>query len=206
MTQFFPKAFEIDVDELLLSAVVNNATLRAEYRQLYKAAIVDKKRTAIINQRVQAISKAKARYENVQAKTKVPWWFIAIVHQLECGGSFSKHLHNGDPLTARTTHVPKGRPAKGNAPFTWEDSAIDALTITGQTKVTDYSLENSLYLLEGYNGYGYRLYHPTVKSPYLWSFTSVYKKGKYVEDGRFDAETVSQQIGAVCFLKALKIF
>jgi lysozyme family protein len=59
----------------------------------------------------------------------VPWELIAALHEREAGGSFKGHLHNGDPLTGRTYHVPAGRPAKGSPPFTWEASAIDALTM-----------------------------------------------------------------------------
>ena len=33
----------------------------------------------------------------------------------------------------------------------------------------------------GFNGWGYRLYHPNVKTPYLWSYTDKYSKGKYIE-------------------------
>jgi len=39
--------------------------------------------------------------------------------------SFKLHLHNGDPLTARTVNVPKGRPKTGQPPFAWGISAKD---------------------------------------------------------------------------------
>ena len=125
---------------------------------------------------------------------------------MECSGDFKKHLHNGDPLTGKTTHVPKNRPLQGQPPYTWEASAIDALSINGEKNVKDRSLPAVLYRFELYNGMGYRQYHPKVKSPYLWSFTTAYVKGKYVADGKFDPNAVSQQIGVVCYLKAMKIF
>ena len=40
---------------------------------------------------------------------------------------FNRHLHNGDPLSSRTTHIPQNRPVKGKPPFTWEESTIDVL-------------------------------------------------------------------------------
>ena len=44
---------------------------------------------------------------------------------------FDQHLHNGDPLSGRTTHVPPGRPRPASPPFTWEQSAHDAIIRSG---------------------------------------------------------------------------
>jgi len=57
-----------------------------------------------------------------------------------------------------------------------------------------------LYLLEKYNGFGYRMRR--VPTPYLWSFSNLYEKGKFLQDGRFDPEAVSKQCGAALMLKA----
>ena len=43
---------------------------------------------------------------------------------------FDAHFHNGDPLTDRTKRVPAGRPKEGDPPFTWEQSAEDAIRST----------------------------------------------------------------------------
>lgn len=134
-------------------------------------------------------------------KCNVPWYFIGIVHYMECNLSLRHHLHNGDPLTARTKRVPKGRPTTGKPPFTFEDSAVDAMTLTGLHKYLTWTIPYMLYRLEGYNGYGYRTFHPEVNSPYLWSYTNHYTKGKYVDDGKFDENAVSQQCGAAPLLK-----
>jgi lysozyme family protein len=131
----------------------------------------------------------------------MPWLFIACVHHMECNLSFGKHLHNGDPLTARTVHVPKGRPVLSTPPFSWQFSANDALKLKGLDRWKDWSIEGWLYQLEGYNGYGYLLYHPHVNSPYLWAGSNLYDKGKYVSDGKFDPNAVSQQLGIGCILK-----
>ncbi len=42
-----------------------------------------------------------------------------------------------------------------------------------------------------------------MKSPYLWSFTNHYTKGKYVADGKFDPNAPSDQVGAMALLKQL---
>lgn len=41
-------------------------------------------------------------------------------------------------------------------------------------------------------------------SPYLWSATDQYIKGKYVRDGVFDAEAVDRQIGCAALLLAMQ--
>lgn len=146
--------------------------------------------------------KFKAVYEDVGAGLGVPWFFIGILHGMECGFNFSTHLHNGDPLTARTVHVPAGRPAAGNPPFTWRDSARDALIFKGYNHETDWSVPRMLFLFEKYNGFGYR--RLGVPSPYLWSFSNLYVKGKFVADHEFDANAVSKQCGAAVILKQLQ--
>ena len=67
-------------------------------------------------------------YQKVGEPLGVPWWFVATLHMLEASFNFNTHLHNGDPLKAKTKQVPKGRPSSGTAPFSWEESARDALT------------------------------------------------------------------------------
>jgi lysozyme family protein len=145
----------------------------------------------------------RTRYEAVSERTGVPWYMIGLIHLMEAGGRFNCHLHNGDPLTAKTVQVPKGRPAKGKAPFAWEDSAVDALVYDGLDKVVDWSLPRIAYSLETFNGWGYRKYHPEVVNPYLWSGSTLYARGKYVRDGKWDATCVSEQVGAMPVLRKL---
>jgi lysozyme family protein len=145
----------------------------------------------------------KPRYDKVSAVTRVPWYVIAVIHELESGADFDAHLHNGDPLTARTFQVPKGRPVAGNPPFTWEESAIDALGYDGADKVKYWTMGATLDFLECYNGLGYR--NKGIYSPYLWSCTNHYTKGKYVADGVWNAEAVSQQVGCAALMKGLGI-
>ncbi|HMG09389.1 MAG TPA: hypothetical protein VK609_12805 [Mucilaginibacter sp.] len=133
----------------------------------------------------------------------IPWYFIACVHYMECSFSFNKHLHNGDPLTGYTVQVPANRPKVGHGPpFTFEESAIDALKLMKYDKVTNWSLPFILQKLEGYNGFGYS--KRGIHSPYLWSFSNQYTKGKYVKDGVFNADAVSQQLGAAVILKRME--
>ena len=132
----------------------------------------------------------------------MPWWWVAITHNLESGADFSRHLHNGDPLTARTHQVPAGRPKAGSPPFTWEESARDALQLKNLDRVQDWSVARCLYEFERYNGWGYVA--RKINSPYVWSFTTLYSRGKYVADGKFSASAVSQQCGAAATMKAME--
>jgi lysozyme family protein len=152
-----------------------------------------------------ALGRARAgrqRYEQVAAHFGgMPWQFLAVMHGMEAGFRFDRHLHNGDPLTGRTVRVPAGRPRTGTPPFSWEESAQDAMALMGYDRVTDWSLANVLYLLEKYNGFGYR--RKGLRTPYLWSYSNLYEKGRYVADGVFDPEAVSRQCGAATLLKKL---
>jgi lysozyme family protein len=155
---------------------------------------------------VSKIKENLGRYKNVSILLTyenyiMPPPLIGIIHLLESNLNFKTHLHNGDPLTARTVHIPKGRPPVGEPPFSWEESAFDALEIklNDMRRAGDYldfgELEQWLYFLEKYNGFGYR--KRGINSPYLWAGTNHYTKGKYVSDGVFDPEAVSKQVGAV---------
>jgi lysozyme family protein len=60
-----------------------------------------------------------------------------------------------------------------------------------------------LYLLERFNGKGY--INRNMPSPYLWSGTNQYVKGKYIADGVFSADAVSKQVGCATLMKYLKV-
>ena len=141
-------------------------------------------------------------YGEVGAELGIPWWFVGIVHGLESSFDFGCHLHNGDPLTGRTVRVPRGRPEAGEPPFTWRESAVDALRLQGLDGLDDWSVGAALDRLERYNGLGYR--RSGRPSPYLWSYSGHYDKGKYVADGRFDPEAESKQCGGATLLRRLE--
>ena len=57
----------------------------------------------------------KEKYEAVGAMTNVPWVRCRPIHQMESGCRFTCHLHNGDPLSAKTVNVPERPAAQGNS-------------------------------------------------------------------------------------------
>lgn len=176
-------------------------TLQRGYANLWAKAEIKPERLKAATAIAQKLAGNRERYEAVAAKIGCPWWFVAIIHQMESSADFTTHLHNGDPLSRRTTHAPRGRPAAGKPPFAWEESAIDALTMEGIANVPKWSVPRTLYQFEHYNGFGY--FNHSTNSPYLWSFTTLYDKGKYTADGRFDPKAVSGQCGAAAILKAM---
>jgi lysozyme family protein len=186
-----------------MPSVQLTARLREEYTRLFNDCVNRPDRAQEIESIVRKIDAERARYAKVESSLGVPWFVVAVIHNMEASLNFTKHLHNGDPLTARTVQVPKGRPKTGNPPFTWEQSAADALTLKGLGADTDWSLAGVLYRLEKYNGWGYRLHHPHVLSPYLWSYSNQYHSGKYVADGTWSDTAVSKQCGAAVILRRM---
>lgn len=179
------------------------ADLKQDYERLFGDCSVRPERAAEVDRTVRRLLAQRSRYEAVGNACGVPWWFVGIVHGMESSFNFDRHLHNGDPLSARTVQVPAGRPTSGQPPFTWESSAEDALRFQKLDQWKDWSLPGALFMWEKYNGFGYRNHHPDVPSPYLWSFTNRYSRGKYVADGKFDPNAVSAQCGTVAVLRAL---
>jgi len=181
------------------------------HSERYILAKIKPEKMAEVEAAAKRISQNKPRYEAVSLTlaTGMPWWFIGCFHFMEGGGKFTRHLHNGDPLTARTVNVPKGRPVLGKAPFSWEESAIDAIQyMEGQNKIWrqlkgKWDLESILKKFEAYNGMGYQ--KKGLLSPYLYSYTQFYEKGKYAFDGKYDPNLVSKQPGVIPLMKALGV-
>lgn len=177
--------------------------LRSDYRRLFDTCIIRENRTAEVESIIGAMVSNLGRYQQVADVVEIPWFIIAVIHLMEASLRFDRHLHNGDPLTERTTQVPSGRPRTGTPPFTWEESALDALRLERMDRWSDWRVMGTLYKLEGYNGWGYRKWHPEVLSPYLWSGSNHYTRGKYVADGTFSNTAVSRQMGAAVILRRM---
>lgn len=188
----------------VLPAVVTSkkySQLQAEYEAEWANCQIRPEKQANVDAALAKLRAHQAEYEQAAAPFNgMPWQFIGIIHGMETGFRMDRHFHNGDPLTARTIRVPSGRPL-GTPPFTWQASARDAMVQKGFDTVTDWSVPHTLYLWETYNGFGYRF--KGLRTPYLWSFSNLYSKGRYVADSVFDPNSVSKQCGAAVMLKAL---
>lgn len=167
----------------------DNMHISAQKGPLFKA-VAD--RLIFQKPRYEAVSKALA-----EKGYTIPWEFIAVAHQREASGDFTKYLGNGQPLNKKTTIVPKGR-----GPFaSWEEGAIDALLNAAPyaAKNKDWSIGGTLTKLEEYNGLGYA--SKGLPSPYVWAGTDQYSAGKYVRDGVYDPNHVDTQLGCAGLLK-----
>lgn len=189
-----------------------------EYIHLFDTCEIHKERLPEVDKTIDGkMVPGKPRYQRVSSLVgggaglpepntngRIPWYFISCVHYRECSFSFKKHLHNGDPLTGYTTHVPANRPQVGHPPpFTFEESAVDALTLLGFDKIAGWTLPVILRKLEAYNGFGYSGLHE-IPSPYLWGYSNLYTKGLYVSDGKFKADVVGKQMGTAVLLKRME--
>ena len=174
--------------------------LRNEYRQLFDTLEIRAERARAVDKLCAQALALVPTYAPVSASTGVPWYFIAAVHLRESTFRIA-HLHNGDPLSARTVHVPAGRPKTPEPPYTFEQSAEDALRLKKLHRWQDWSLSGTLYQLERYNGMGYR--KRGKPSPYLWSFSHHYQHGKFIADGKYSDTAVDAQCGTATLLRRL---
>jgi lysozyme family protein len=171
--------------------------LKAENLKRWNAAKLTRNFDAVAKRLVAPA--AKAEYQAVQDRTSVPWAVIAVIHEREASQDWSRSIAQGDPFDRPSVHVPAGR-----GPFkSWREAAYDALVSCSPYAAhnKDWSIGGALTLLEEYNGLGYA--GRGLPSPYIWSGTDQYTKGKYVRDGVFDPEAVDQQTGCAGLLKAM---
>lgn len=167
---------------------------------------------SIVEGAAKLVLKGKARYESVVAKlaTGMPWYVLGAIHYKEGSCDFKRILHNGEKLTdvneRGTILVPKGR-GKGKN-WTWEDAALDALTIESLGKNKNWELGQMFVVVEKYNGTGYiNGKGKNQVTPYLYSCTNVaLDKGIYVSDGSYDENAnANGSAGFAAILKWLEI-
>lgn len=186
--------------------------LRGEYEELWETVRKPGGLTRITETLRQANAiaapAAKARFQAVEQRTAVPWFVTGIVLTREAGSppNFHAWLHNGNPMfdhegvPRRTVNVPARRPP--DPAVSWEAGAEDAYAIEGLLNKKNWSPAFVAWLLEKFNGFGYRLHHG-IRSPYVWGATAVQQRGKYTDDRVWDATVVDPQIGGMALLAAL---
>lgn len=183
----------------------NAAMIEAHERQFSQAVIKPEWRARIAKDAVRLCSAENKKWflqESQRLGGSVPWWFIATTKEMEAGPdpSFLRSIAQGDRWDRKSVNVPRGR-----GPFkSWFEAADDALVNCGPYagRWQNWSIGGALTIALKYNGLGY---WPNV-SPYLFSMTTVYVKGKYTSDGHFDPEAVSQQVGvAALWIEMQKI-
>lgn len=186
-----------------MSRIVLTEELQTDYGRLFCACDVRPERAAEVDVLVDGLLADQDRYRAAGERIEVPWFVVAVLHYADTGGDFDVHLHNGDPLTDRTRHLPDGRPLRGEPPFAWEDSAVDALCLHHLDQWRDWSIAGTLFKLESHGGWNYRLHHPDVLSPYLWNYSTYYSQGKYVADDAWQETAIAQRCGVAVLLRRL---
>lgn len=158
---------------------------------------------------VNGVKRDESRYRSIAGEFEIPWQVVGIINGLECGFSFKKYLGNGQAIIGngkKSTWVPKGR-----GPFaTWEQGARDALQNDKVKAVPNWTLTETLYFFERYNGMGYwgkkDKFGEPVYSPYLWGLSNRHLYGKYVSDGVYSPSAITAQAGAALIMKQLGMF
>jgi lysozyme family protein len=187
----------------LVSSVPWEPPALSEYNNLFKSCRLRKNKKVIekLDDYKKQLIDGKERYIKLGEETNIPWFVVGIIHLMETDGNFQVHLHNNDPLSDRTVHFPEGRPLEGDPPFSWEESAVDALKYKKIHEVEEWTIEKVLFQLEAFNGWGYRKYHPNVNTPYLWAGSNLYTRGSYTADGSWDDNQIGYLVGAAVLLK-----
>ena len=181
-----------------------NAAMITANAARFAHAKIKPERQAVIDKTARRLVSAdnKAWFVAEEKRTNVAWPVIAIIKEREAGAdpAFQKSIAQGDPWNRKSMHVPKNR-----GPFkSWYEAADDALIKCAPYAGLwqDWSVGGTLTILEKYNGVGYA--NKGKPSPYIWSFTNQYVKGKYVADGVYDPDAVDQQIGCAALLLAMQ--
>lgn len=107
----------------------------------------------------------------------------------------------GDSLRYRSIHVPKGRIPGVKPPYTFLQAAEDAYyspDLDHLDRKDWRSIGPVLWNTETFNGVGYAKHGRP--SPYVWSGTNQYQRGKYPSDGRFDPMMVDKQLGTAAIM------
>jgi len=176
-------------------------TLSPEYSTLWDTMEIVRDH-AQIDHIAEHVLQYRANYEAVEKMTGVPWYLVGIFDIREGGGGCCTHLHNGDSLSRPTVNVPANRPP-GKGPFTWVNSAVDALKLKKFDQITEWTVEQIAWCCERMNGFGYRSASINIPSPYLWGGTNHQQRGKYIRDHVFSKSVMDPQIGCMPLLKAL---
>lgn len=158
-------------------------------------------------------SEAKARYEEIEKATDVPWFVIAVIHEREASQDFTCQLGQGNPLNQISRNVPRGMGPYFNHPTdsplqdAFYRCAVDTLENTAPyaARWKDWTAGGALTLLMLYNGIGYWLYHNHEPSPYDWGATDQEQRGKYIDDGSYSASAWDSQVGCAAMLKQMML-
>lgn len=180
-----------------------NQAKRDKYQELWDTLVPDNHKVNEINNWIRKIIVNKARYESVGDEHRMPWEVIGCIHMRESSLNFTKHLANGDPLTADTIHVPGGIMAPLEPPYLWEETAVAAINHHAKGWNLDLSKYvwdtfGVLWYINSYHGFGCDSHG--INDPYLWNYSNHYMRGSFDADGHFNPSLVDQNPGCATIL------
>ena len=70
-------------------------SLKKEYENLFNTCAIRTDRMGEIERTVAALLRDKSRYEGVGGDLGIPWFFVAVIHNMEASRSFTRHLTTG---------------------------------------------------------------------------------------------------------------
>ena len=155
---------------------------------------------------VRRFQRTEKIYREIQAMRSngVPAEILFCLLYREADNDMTCSPAQGDPLTHRSRHVPRGRIPGVNPPYTFLQAAEDAYYSPNldhlDTKRWDL-VGFALWNCELFNGPGYA--KRGLPSSYIWSGTNQYRRGKFVADGRFDPMAIDKQLGVAAVLKRM---
>lgn len=169
------------------------AALEPEYANLLARMHITRQSeaTIIAGKLLQFVKEGK--YAEVADKLGIPQLFIATSFEREAASNFRLSPAQGDPWNEVSRHVPKGL-----GPYqSWSTSALAAYTLERLDKIgrENWTWTRLCYEGELFNGFGYRAHG--VHTPYDWSGTNNYARGKFTGDHRFDLSVADQQLGII---------
>jgi len=94
-----------------MAKVELTSTLRDNYDLLFNTCDIRPEKAERVEALVARITAGQSRYTAVAlaVSDSLPWHVVGLIHCMEAGFDFTRHLHNGDSLGRRTVHVPSAR-------------------------------------------------------------------------------------------------
>ena len=122
----------------------------------------------------------------IAQKTGLPPELIAAIHYRESTGNFDATIKDGSKLPAGVSFVDDAVNISNDANYVIFKEAYNM-------SADSVDVIAMLSIAEVHNGTGY--YKMGLNSPYLYSGTNLYTKGKYDADGHYNPDLVDKQPG-----------
>lgn len=170
--------------------------LRDEYLRNWNRAKINEHHKDNVQRGMDKVEPNIEEYNIVASHVDCSVHALICSHYREASCDFDRQILNGQDWDMKTTIVPKNEGPFENFEVSCKRGFAIKPKMESLTNIVDL-----LHFLERWNGWGYR--RRGIWSPYLWSYTNLYKKGYYTSDGRYSSRAVNKQLGCASLLIAL---